>query len=174
MQTENNNKKIGISIGVIVAAIVLYATFFSSKSTPVTPVVTPLPTTDQTPTQNQPASSDTPTPVTVPPVDTKKPVASVYKNGTYSATGSYMSPGGEDQIGVSLTLSNDVITAVSATNMAGDHTSSRYQDRFIAGYKTYVVGKKISDVYLTRVSGSSLTPAGFNDALNQIKAQAQA
>ena len=112
-------------------------------------------------------------PATVPKQTTAK-ATSVYKNGTYSATGSYMSPGGYDQVGVTLTLANDIITDVSVTPMAGDHTSSRYQSRFISGYKQYVVGKTIASVNLTNVSGASLTPIGFNDALAQIKAQAKA
>ena len=40
--------------------------------------------------------------------------------------------------------------------------------------KTLVVGKKITDVKLDKVSGSSLTPKGFNDALEQIKTLAKA
>jgi hypothetical protein len=42
-----------------------------------------------------------------------------------------------------------------------------------ADYKQYVVGKKIDEVQLTKVSGSSLTPQGFNDALAKIKAEAK-
>lgn len=121
-------------------------------------------------------TSSTPTPVPVvtqtPPVDTTK--KSVYKNGTYSATGSYNSPGGYDQLGVIVTLSNDIITNVSVTSGAGDRTSQRYQNMFISGYKTYVVGQNIASVNLGKISGSSLTPIGFNDALSQIKSQAKA
>jgi hypothetical protein len=85
-----------------------------------------------------------------------------------------MSPGGEDQIKITLTLANDIITSVSVTPAAGDRTSQRYQNAFISGYKQYVVGQNITNVNLTRVSGSSLTPIGFNNALAQIKAQAKA
>ncbi|GEM_PF-935077 len=127
-----------------------------------------------------PASTPAPTPTkapaataSVPPATVPKNYASVYKNGTYSATGSYMSPGGYDQISVTLTLANDIITSVSVTPGAGDRTSQRYQDRFIAGYQPYVIGKNIADVNLDIVSGASLTPIGFNDALSQIKAQAK-
>lgn len=116
-----------------------------------------------------------------PPVVTTKPtmpmgnsMMSAYKNGTYSAVGSYMSPGGYDEIGITLTLSGDIVTSVSATNMAGDGTSSRYMDRFISGFQPYVVGQNIASIYLTKVSGASLTPRGFNDALNKIKTQAKA
>ena len=83
-----------------------------------------------------------------------------------------MSPGGEDQLGVSVTLKDDIITSASVTNMANDGRSQRYQDMFISGYKQYVIGKNIADVSLSKVSGSSLTPGGFNDALAQIKSQA--
>ncbi len=85
-----------------------------------------------------------------------------------------MSPGGEDQISVTLTLANDIITGISATEGAGDGTSRRYQNAFLSGYKQYVIGQNIANVNLTRVSGSSLTPIGFDDALAQIKAQAKA
>lgn len=123
--------------------------------------------------------SNTPNQPLPPPVVIKKDpiptsVATVYKDGTYSATGSYMSPGGYDEIGVTLTLSKDIVTSVTATNGAGDGTSSRYEDRFISGFKSYVVGQNIADVYLTKVSGASLTPKGFNDAIAQIKTKAKA
>ncbi|MDR3519923.1 MAG: FMN-binding protein [Candidatus Pacebacteria bacterium] len=191
MEPENNlQKNIGVFIGVVVLFGVLGVTIFeniqsSSNQTPVavqtTPTSTPTTTTNtpaQTPTQT-PVATTTPTPVTIPttpttpPVDTPKQT-SVYKDGTYSATGSYMSPGGYDQIAVTVTLKNDIITSVSATPEAGDNTSARYQARFISGYQQYVLGKNIASVNLTVVSGSSLTPKGFNDALAQIKSQAKA
>ena len=73
-----------------------------------------------------------------------------------------------------MTLQNDIITSVSATPIANDGTSRRYQAKFISGYQQYVLGKNIADVNLTTVSGSSLTPRGFDDALAQIKTQAKA
>jgi len=45
---------------------------------------------------------------------------------------------------------------------------------FISGYKPYVIGKNIDTISLDRVSGSSLTPAAFNEALGQIKTEARA
>lgn len=73
-----------------------------------------------------------------------------------------------------LTLVNDVVTAATVTAKATDETSMMYQNTFIAGYKTFVVGKNIADVQLGKVSGSSLTPRGFNDAVSAIKTQAAA
>ena len=124
-----------------------------------------------TKTPAKPAPAPVAAPATVPK---KTPVASAYKNGTYSATGSYMSPGGYDQLGVSVTLQNDIITAATVTNMAGDGRSSRYQNAFIGGFKPYVIGQNIASVNLTYVSGASLTPQGFNDAIQQIMTQAKA
>lgn len=112
----------------------------------------------------------TPPPVTVP----KKTNASVYKDGTYSITVSYMSPGGYDQLGVSLVLKSDIITDGAVTDMAGDNRSARYQDGFISQYRQYVIGQPISGLSLSRVSGASLTTRAFNDALTQIKVQAKA
>ncbi len=37
-----------------------------------------------------------------------------------------------------------------------------------------VVGKKIDEVQLTKVAGSSLTPKGFMDALEKVKTEAKA
>ena len=97
-----------------------------------------------------------------------------FKDGSYTATGSYESPGGNESITVHVTLQNDVITATSANSGAQDPEASEYQGMFISGYKSLVVGKDISSVQLSRVSGSSLTSQGFNEAISQIENQARA
>ena len=112
--------------------------------------------------------------VSTPPATIPKNYTSIYKNGTYSATGSYGSPGGTENISVTLTLSNDIITSVSVTSGAYDRRSQGYQNVFIANYKQYVIGKNIASVNLGKISSSSLTPIGFNNALAQIKSQAKA
>lgn len=179
METKNNlQKNIGIFIGSVVILGVLFATVVlgkqsSNSSTPVadqTSSNNSNPKTNPTNSQNQ---KTTPVVITqTPPIDTPKKATYLYKDGTYSATGSYMSPGGMDKLSVTLTLKNDIITSVSVTPQAGDRTSSRYQNMFISGYQQYVLGKDIANVSLTKVSGSSLTPKGFDDALKQIKSQA--
>lgn len=95
-----------------------------------------------------------------------------YKDGTYSATGSYSSPGGNERVDVKVTIKNGEITDADVTARAASPTSSQYQDQFIAGYKQQVVGKNVDEVSLSTVSGSSLTPQGFNEALEVIKQQA--
>lgn len=128
------------------------------------------------PVSKNPSANSTPIVVQNPPADIPKKTASVsvYNDGSYSATGSYMSPGGEDQIAVTLTLANDIITNVSVAPEPGDRTSQKYQNKFLSGYRQFVIGKNIDSVNLTKVSGSSLTPKGFDDALAQIKSQAKA
>ena len=180
MEPENNlQKNIGIFLGILVVLGVLFVTIFWGRQSSVTTTLPSAPLLNQVGdgsgnTQPVPKPTPAPTPVVTqtPPVDTPKKSASLYKDGTYSATGSYMSPGGEDQIAVTLTLKNDIITSASVVTEPGDRTSQRYQNMFVAGYQQYVVGQNIAKVYLARVSGSSLTPKGFDDALAQIKVQA--
>jgi hypothetical protein len=112
----------------------------------------------------------------VPPATTPADVApsSKYKNGTYSADGFYSSPGGNDVVHVTLTLKNGIVTDAVVTAGDVDRTSLRYQQAFMSGYKAYVIGKSIDSIKLTKVSGSSLTPSGFNDAVAKIKVSAKA
>lgn len=99
---------------------------------------------------------------------------SQYADGDYQADGSYTSPGGRETIGVNLSLADGVITAVSVDNPATTNPNSlRYQGDFIAGIADEVVGVAIEDVEVDRVGGSSLTSGGFNEALDDIMAQAQ-
>ncbi len=109
----------------------------------------------------------------VPPVTT--PVASnaVYKDGTYTATGSYRTPQSTEQLTVALTLKGGIITDATVTGNPQVRETVRYQDMFISNFKQYVIGKKIDTLSLSRVSGSSLTSGGFNSAVAQIKTQAQ-
>jgi len=97
-----------------------------------------------------------------------------YKDGTYSAEGDYQSPGGAESIQVTLVLANGIVTDATVVSDATRPNSVSFQNLFISDFKQYVVGKNISDLNLTKVSGSSLTPKGFNDAVAKIKVEAQA
>lgn len=97
-----------------------------------------------------------------------------YKDGTYSAFGSYVSPAGTETIQVQVILTNDVISSVKVTPQANDFESQRYQQRFSSGISSVVVGKPLDQAYINgRVNGSSLTGEGFNKALNSIRKEAQ-
>ncbi len=97
-----------------------------------------------------------------------------YKDGTYTASADYQSPGGSESIKVTITLDDGVVTDSTVVGDPSDSEAKEYQDMFISGYKNQVVGKSIDSVSLSRVSGSSLTSIGFNSALDAIKQQAEA
>ncbi|MGY4642865.1 FMN-binding protein [Cellulomonas sp. URHB0016] len=96
-----------------------------------------------------------------------------YADGTYQSTGTYESPAGKETIDVSVTLDGGVVSAVEVTPEATNPTSKTWQTAFASGVSDEVVGKAIDDVQLDAVSGASLTTGGFQDALDQIAADAR-
>lgn len=92
-----------------------------------------------------------------------------YRDGQYTETGNYATPGGSESVTVTVTLANGTVTAVDATGSASGGEAAQYQSAFLSGYKSSVVGKSIDDVSLSRVAGSSLTSGGFNRAITTIK-----
>jgi hypothetical protein len=97
-----------------------------------------------------------------------------YKDGTYTEQGMYNSPGGQELISVELTIANNAVSAVTVKTVKADPTATQYEQLFEGGISKAVVGKKINDLNVSRVGGSSLTSQGFNDALTKIKADAKA
>lgn len=105
--------------------------------------------------------------------DTASTGSSAYADGTYEAEGSYQSPAGQESVGVSLTLADGKVTAVTVTPKATDSNSVRFQGEFKDGISSEVVGKSLDEIEVSKVSGSSLTSGGFNEAVDSIKAEAQ-
>jgi uncharacterized protein with FMN-binding domain len=104
----------------------------------------------------------------------KPPAALRYANGVYDESGSYVSPGGPETIEVHLTLSHDLVSAISVTpGAANDPTATSYENMFAAGLNKVVVGKNIDSLNVGAVGGSSLTSRGFNAALAKIKSDAK-
>jgi uncharacterized protein with FMN-binding domain len=102
------------------------------------------------------------------------PVSHVnYKDGTYTAPGSYVSPGGEERISVTLTLSKNVITAMKVVTVQADPTATGYEHMFESGIGAATIGKNINSLNIGVVAGSSLTSLGFNVALTTIKDDAK-
>ena len=101
---------------------------------------------------------------------TLQPTLQVRRRHLHTATGQY--GGLPSSIGVSVTLVDGVITAVTVTPRATDPTSLDYQTRFAQAIPALVVGRNIDEVNLSKVAGSSGTPDGFNAAIQQIKTQA--
>lgn len=100
--------------------------------------------------------------------------AGTYADGTYTAEGSYQTPESVEDISVTLTLADDVITDVTVTGNPQARESQQYQSQFIGGIKDVVVGKKLDEISVSRVAGSSLTSGGFNKAVEEIKSEAAA
>ncbi len=98
--------------------------------------------------------------------------AATYKDGTYTASGSYQTPETVEKIEVTITLADDVVTAVEVKGDPQASESKRYQSEFIGGIEGEAVGKNIDDLSVDRVAGSSLTSGGFNKALDGIKVEA--
>ncbi|HSE60714.1 MAG TPA: FMN-binding protein [Candidatus Saccharimonadales bacterium] len=170
MEQASNDTRKRVITGIVAVAILalLAAGVFALRNN------------DQQAAANQPAdtqnSSDTiaqtsTNPQTVPESTTS---SATYKDGTYTAGGSYTSPGGNERVNVTVTLKDDKITDATVTPTPASPTSSQYQGQFVANFKQFVVGKDADQVSLSRVSGSSLTSRGFNNALDQIKQQAKA
>lgn len=117
---------------------------------------------------NKPSQTSNTTPVT-----SNTAPATKYKDGTYSAEGNYQVHVGPKHIKVTVTLKDNIITEADVVNEGDDPMTVKMQDLFISGYKPEVIGKNINEVQLSKVSGSSLTPIGFNNALRLIEEQAK-
>lgn len=171
-------KRIGIVIAALIPVAIVGAFVMKSDdntSSTTTTASSTSPTTSNTAATSSSGSSaqgiavgDTPTTTTI---DT---TPSVYADGTYTATGEYTAPDGPQSITVTLTVADDVITKVAVVNNAKENTASgMWQEKFASGVQTAVVGKSLVDLKLTKVSGSSLTPIGFNAAVAEIQTQAK-
>lgn len=124
--------------------------------------------------QNQSvATTDTKQPEASQDTQAMTPTSGKYKDGEYSAIGTYQTPAGQEKVGVTLTLTGNTISKIKVDELGVAPTSKKMQADFGAHYQPMVLGKNIDEVVLTKVSGSSLTPKGFNNALDQIKQQAQ-
>ncbi|MDM4761398.1 hypothetical protein QT381_00050 [Galbitalea sp. SE-J8] len=97
-----------------------------------------------------------------------------YRDGEYTADGSYQSPGGTETITVDLTLADGVVSAVTVTGEPSTPDAEHYQGQFEAGIDALVVGKSLDDIAVSKVAGSSLTSGGFDAAIDDIKTQAAA
>ena len=160
MESSNNKRReiiTTLSVLIVIVVIVGIVVISSKKDDDDTPTKTAT-TTQSTTTQSSSAQTGN---------------TSTYNDGSYNAKGSYESPGGTEAITISVTLKDGTVTDTSAKSGATDNTAKEYQQEFISAYKKLVVGKSIENISLSRVSGSSLTSQGFNEALDKIKSQAK-
>ena len=121
-----------------------------------------------------PAASSTPSAGASESAATGSASSGTYTDGTYEATGQYATPESVETIDVTLTIAGDTVTAVEVTGDPQAAESKRYQSEFIGGIQDEVVGKKLDEISVSKVAGSSLTSGGFNTAVEIIKTEALA
>ena len=100
--------------------------------------------------------------------------AGPYADGTYTAEGAYNTPETVEKVEVTLTLADGAVTDVTVSGDPQAPESKRFQGQFIDGISDVVVGKKLEELQVDRVAGSSLTSGGFNQAVDAIKEEAAA
>lgn len=98
--------------------------------------------------------------------------ATVYADGTYTASGQYVTPGGIEQIEITLDIAGDKITGVQFVGDPQRSESRNFQGQFADGIAAEIVGKAVDEVQVDRIAGSSLTSGGFNQAIDTIKGEA--
>ncbi|MDQ1622924.1 MAG: hypothetical protein QOH19_1342 [Actinomycetota bacterium] len=98
--------------------------------------------------------------------------AEAYKDGTYSADGTYVSPNGTETVGVELTLAGGAVSDVKIIEHPSNPNTKKFQGEFAGGIQDQIVGKKLDEIQVSKVAGSSLTSGGFNQAVAAIKTQA--
>lgn len=94
-----------------------------------------------------------------------------YADGTYAAKGIYGNL--PSFVTVTARIEDGVIDSVSVLPHATDPTSLALQRRFAAAVPAVVVGRRLAEVNVGRLAGSTGTPRGFNDAIRQIRDQAR-
>ena len=154
---KDNTALKAIIVVVVLAGLVGGTIALTRDDSPDTqPAITSTNQTD-TPQQTRPSETNT----------------SEYVDGTYSATGTYTTPGGPEDITVTVTLEDDLISSVNVQKEASSPTSSDFQESFAEGIASLVTGVDIDEADVDLVAGSSLTSRGFNEALEQIRQEAQ-
>lgn len=96
-----------------------------------------------------------------------------FQDGEYTATGTYIPPSNtKEEVTVSLSLSDGVVTDLEVSTSGNHPTSKRYQAEFTDGVQQEVVGIPLDEVKVDKIASSSLTSSGFNKALDAIMNEA--
>jgi uncharacterized protein with FMN-binding domain len=99
-------------------------------------------------------------------------LSALVADGIHSGNLDYYSPGGTETVSVSVTLKDDIITAISVIGVNADPRSSRYISAVNGALPSLVVGKRIDQISLPRqISGSSLTTAAVGQYLSGLLPQ---
>jgi len=168
-QSSNKTSKYITIAGAVILLGVVGTAVAAFKQEDESAITTPIRKEDTSDTTNTVPTAPAPTSPTAPAA-----TESGYKDGAYSSTGTYVSPAGQEEVDITLTLQGGVVASAVFVGKATNPGSVKNQGLFKAGFELQVVGKPIDSINLTVVNGSSLTPKGFMDALMKIKAEAKA
>ncbi len=164
----------------------LFSTFSTMSTVVLTFSACSLPSDDVAPQERPDAPQVSATPIVrVSPANsiadaTPEAVASAdefsqnqYQDGTYALKGKYVSPAGPEALDVTITLKNDTIADVAIVPSLLNPGTNKNQTNFAAGINELVVGKSLESIStFASVNGSSLTPMGFQNAIEQLQAEA--
>ncbi|MBY0310142.1 hypothetical protein K2Q16_03290 [Patescibacteria group bacterium] len=165
-----------VALFIVLAAVIGGIVYFRDAGTTVSEVSTP---TSEAAAPGAPLSTTTTTsnvPITAPATDTTpnaRPGITPTPSNEVTAPAPevvtifkpYRSPARvQESITVNFTVEDGIVTAISSSYNEGKGENT-HQKRFDGAYQTLVVGKKLSDISLSRVGGASLTSAAFNEAV---------
>lgn len=100
-------------------------------------------------------------------------MSSQYRSGRYTATGHYLTPGGNESIAVTLDVQGDTVTASAIEVEAKSPTARQFQEQFRSTIARQITARPLSTLSVSRVSGASLTSLGFDQALTRIRQDAK-
>jgi len=101
---------------------------------------------------------------------TQQTIALAVADGTYSKIVTYQYHSGSDDVNVSISVKDDIVTAASVSPAAQlDNVSMKIIGNYNAALPKLVVGKKITELNLPKnVAGSSLTNAAFKHYVDEV------
>lgn len=116
-------------------------------------------------------------------VDANTPTGDVKKNNTGTAINSkiftsknflYKVPSNKESsitVIAKINTNTKIIQEITIQNISNDPITAKYQKSFNDKIGTSVVGKTLADAKISKLNGSSLTSAAFNNAIDDIKSQ---
>ncbi len=167
-QGSKNNAVVGI-VAVVIIGMIIAGTIFLKPKDSTTDSMGSSSTADS----SSSSTSDTSNNSTADTSSTGSSSSGTYKDGTYTAKGDFSTPGGNEEITVTITISNGAISSSSVTGDVTSRESKEYLQDFKDQYEESVSGKSVATLRLSRIAGASLTTRGFNNALDAIRNQAQ-
>ena len=72
---------------------------------------------------------------------------------------------------VNILINGSTIADLQLSQFPGSQDSKKYQDAFAAEIESYVVGKNINEIQVSRIAGASYTTDAFMQALDKMKSQ---